>query len=67
VITRVVRRLLQRVIDRSKLIIEVGAKAVDHRDDGEGDACRDQTVFNGSGARLIAQETSKEVGHLQLR
>ena len=39
--------------DARKLGVQLGAKAIDDRDDRNGNASRDQAVLNGGGARLI--------------
>ncbi len=55
--------LLQRVVDRGELVVQVAAEAVDHSDDRERNAGCDQTVFDGGGGGFIVQEVSKKFGH----
>jgi hypothetical protein len=56
-------RLLQRGVDRGELGVQVGAEAVDHSDDREGDAGSDQSIFDGGSASLVLQEAGKKLGH----
>ena len=41
-----IRQLLQRRIDGGELLVQVGAKAIDHSDNRKRNAGCDQTVFN---------------------
>ena len=56
-------RLLQRGVDRGELGVQVGAEAVDHSDDREGDAGSNQSIFDGGSASLVLQEADKKLGH----
>src|SRR5215510_16445213 len=56
-------RLLERSVDRGELGVQVGAEAVDDRDDRERNAGSNQAVFNRGGAGLILHETGKQVLH----
>ena len=51
-------RLFQRVVDRGELRVQVGAEAVDHSDDCERDAGRNQAVFDGGCSGFDIQETA---------
>ena len=46
---------------RAECRIQLGAKAVDHGDDRNGNAGGDQTVFDGGRARLILHKREKRV------
>ena len=48
--------LLQRVIDRREHGVEVRAQSVHRDDDGDRDACRDQSIFDGGCARGVREE-----------
>src|SRR3954451_9335801 len=56
-------RLFQRAVDRRELGVQGAAEGVDDGDDGERDAGRDQSVFDGGGAGLILHETRNKVLH----
>jgi hypothetical protein len=43
--------------DARERVVELGAQAIDHGDDRDGNAGSDQAVFNGSCPRTIVQET----------
>src|ERR1044072_702595 len=55
--------LLQRSVDRGELRVQVGAEAIDDRDDRERDPRSNQAVFDGGGARLVLHETRNQVLH----
>src|SRR6478609_6998405 len=55
--------LLQRSVDRGELRVQVGAEAVDDRDDRERDARSNQAVLDSGGARLVLHETRNQVLH----
>src|SRR5262249_12857951 len=57
------QNLLQRSVDRRELRVQVGAEAVDDRDDRERDARSNQAVLDGGGARLVLHETRNQVLH----
>ena len=57
------RRLFQLGRDARELGVQRGAEAVDDRDDRDRDAGGDKAVFDGGGARIVPQETRKEVLH----
>ena len=48
--------LFERGRDASELGVQLGAKAIDDRDDRDGNPGGDQSVFNGGSARLILQK-----------
>ena len=48
--------LLQGVIDRREHGVEVRAQSVHRDDDGDRDACRDQSIFDGGCARGVREE-----------
>src|SRR4051795_10936886 len=56
-------RLFQRGIDRREGGVQLAAKAVDDRDDGQRNAGRDQSIFDRGGAGLILRETRKKGLH----
>jgi hypothetical protein len=45
--------------DAGELGIQLGAEAIDDRDDRNGNPGSDQTVFNGSSAGLVLQKRNK--------
>ena len=45
--------------DARKLGVQLGAKAIDDRNDRDGNPGGDQSVFNGGSARLILQKRNK--------
>ena len=53
---RAPRASLEGGVDRRELVFDVGAKSVDDRNDREGDARRDQSIFDGGGAVLIIEK-----------
>jgi hypothetical protein len=55
--------LLQRAVDVGKPGVEVGAKAVDHRNDRTRNTRCNQPVFDGGGAGFVFQEMHKKLGH----
>ena len=55
--------LLQRSVDRGELRVQVGAEAIDDRDDRERDARSNQAVLDGGGAQLVLHETRNQVLH----
>jgi hypothetical protein len=58
--------LFQRVIDRGEPVVQIGAETVDHSDDGERNAGRDQSVFDGGSAGLIAAKLQNKTFHVML-
>src|SRR5262249_38295642 len=56
-------RLLQRVVDRGELVVQVRAETVHDRDDRQRNAGRDEAVFDSGGAGLILHETRNQVLH----
>src|ERR1043166_3942324 len=56
-------RLLERVVDRGELAVQVATEAVDDRDDRQRNAGCNQAVFDRGGAGLILHETGKQVLH----
>src|SRR6185437_10750784 len=56
-------RLLQRVVDRGELGVEVGAEAVDHSDNRKRNAGCNQAVFDRGGAGLVLHKTRNQVLH----
>ena len=57
------RRLFQRRIDGRELGLERRTKAIDHGDNGKGDAGSDETVFDRGSTRLIGPELSNNLLH----
>ena len=55
--------LFQRVVDRVELAAQVGAEAVDHGNDRQRDARRDQSIFNGGGTALIPPKSQNKTFH----
>src|SRR5262249_43319688 len=51
------RCLLEAVLHRAEVGLEVGADALDHRDDRDRDAGSDQAVLDGGRAGLVAKKT----------
>jgi len=51
--------LFQLVVERGELGDQIDTEALDDRDNGERDACGDQTIFNGGGAGFVSQEIKK--------
>jgi hypothetical protein len=45
--------------DARKLGVQLGAKAIDNRNDRNGNPGGDQSVFNGGSARLILQKRNE--------
>src|SRR5262249_44775451 len=60
------RRLLELARNAAERTIQLGAEAVDHSDDRNGDTSGDQAVLDGRGARLVLQETRNEGLHSRL-
>ena len=58
--------LFQRVIDRSELVVQIGAETVDHGDDCERNAGRYQSVLDSCSAGLVAAELQKKTLHVML-
>lgn len=48
--------LFERTLDAGERGNELGAKSVHNADDGDGDACSDQTVFDGCRSGFVVQE-----------
>src|ERR1700721_2629443 len=57
------RRLFQRGVDRGELGVQVGAEAVNDRNDRERDAGCNQAVFDRGGAGFILHESSNKGLH----
>lgn len=55
--------LFQRGIDRGKLGVEFGAKAIDDSDDRKVDAGRNQTVLDGCSSGLVGQKFANDLLH----
>ena len=49
--------------DARKRGIQLGAEAIDHGDDRDGNPGSDQAVLNGSCPRTILQETQNKLAH----
>jgi hypothetical protein len=58
--------LLQRAVDRRKLVAQVAAEAVNGGDDCEGDACGNEAIFNGRSSGFVLQEAGEKFGHPKL-
>src|SRR5215813_12720139 len=56
-------RLLERGVDRGELGVQVGAEAIDDRDDRQRNAGGNEAVFDRGGAGLVLHETGKQVLH----
>jgi hypothetical protein len=52
-------RLFQLVVERGEHGDQIDTEALDDRDNGERDACGDQTIFNGGGAGFVSQKFKK--------
>jgi hypothetical protein len=48
--------LLELSRDARELVVELGAQAIDHGDDGDLNAGSDQTIFYGGSPRIVLQE-----------
>ena len=57
------RRLLQRVVDRGELGVQVGTKAVHDSDNRERNAGSNQAVFDGGSAGLVLNKTRNQILH----
>lgn len=60
---RVSRRLMKLVGYASERIAELGAEAVDDRDNRYRDASRDKAILNGGCSRIVFQETRNKLVH----
>ena len=49
--------------DARKRRIKLGAHAIDHGNDRDGNSSGDQSVFDGGSARVILQETQNKLAH----
>lgn len=57
------RDLFQRSADRAERSAQRRAETVDGRDDGDGNAGRDQTVFDRGGTGFVLQEAGNKLFH----
>ena len=58
--------LLELGRDAGELGIQLGAEAIDHGDDRNGNPGSDQAVLDGSCPRAIFQETQNKLVHWQV-
>src|SRR3984957_2264361 len=56
-------RLLNLRGEAAERAVQLGATAIHHGDDGNGDAGGDQAILDGRGARLVLHETRNEGLH----
>src|SRR5262245_9422534 len=59
-------RSVQRILHRREGRLELRAQALNHRDDGDRDASRDQAVLDGRRAGLVFHEPNEERLHRSL-
>ena len=50
------RNLFQRGVDRGEFGAELGAQSIHNRDDGKGNAGRNQAILDGRGGSFVFQE-----------
>jgi hypothetical protein len=60
------RSLFQRIVDVGELRVQVGAKAIDYRDDRKRNAGCDKSVFNGGGTGFVGEKLFKNAAQLDL-
>ena len=56
-------RLLERGADFREFLAQAGAEAAQDRHEGDGDQRRDQRVFDGGGAGLVANKRLESSQH----
>jgi hypothetical protein len=59
----VCRLLVKLGRDARERVVELGAQAIDHGDDRDGNARRDEAVLDRGSARTVFQETQNKVPH----
>ena len=52
--------------DEAERRVQLGAEALDGRNDGDRDAGRDQAVFDGGRARIVFHKALNEVIHFKI-
>jgi hypothetical protein len=53
------RSLFQRAVDRSEFRVELTAKPIHDRDDGECNTGRDQSIFDGGSGGFVGEKSTK--------
>jgi hypothetical protein len=55
------QKLLQRGVDRSEFGIELGAQSIHSRNDGKGNAGRNQAILDGRGRSFVFQKSGDNI------